>query len=150
MQLQDELWLDEVEDPQLMSTLHFAIIDEAIDKGFKGAYNLYITDGEALVEIFESEEHKEQAILGKLKDIDCFGRCESLILHLEKILLEAGQLDRITKSLTDGLSEYENKEKFQTVINKLREIKEEEDLTLEELDDQCWDDSNEMLDKIWQ
>lgn len=86
MKKQDELWRSESEDLDVMKKLYNEIIAEAKKKGFKGATYMYSIDGEMLCQIFNNEEEKELAALGKYNDFDEVGYCKPLIGKLEQML----------------------------------------------------------------
>ena len=55
----------------------------------------------------------------------------------------------LTEEEAEGLSEYEEQENFEEIITGLGIIMQDERLTLKELRDQCWEDSNNVFQKIY-
>ena len=58
-------------------------------------------------------------------------------------------IEIVAKELTDGLTEYEDVENFEEIITGLQFIMVDECLTLEQLREQCWQDSTIIFDKIY-
>lgn len=58
-------------------------------------------------------------------------------------------IEDVARELVDGLSEYEEQENFEEIITGLGIIMQDERLTLKELRDQCWEDSNNVFQKIY-
>ncbi len=58
-------------------------------------------------------------------------------------------IEIVAKELTDGLTEYEDVENFEEIITGLQFIMADECLTLEQLREQCWQDSTIIFDKIY-
>lgn len=89
MQFQDKLWESEKEDTGKMSMLYEEIINEAKQFGFSGVYEIGVFGGEAVIEIFDSEEEKER-LQNSGDGIEfCFGFCKPLINCLEKYYLKS-------------------------------------------------------------
>ena len=58
-------------------------------------------------------------------------------------------IEIVAKELTDGLTEYEDIENFEEIITGLQFIMVDEGITLEQLREQCWQDSTIIFDKIY-
>lgn len=58
-------------------------------------------------------------------------------------------IEEVARELVDGLSEYEDQENFEEIITGLHIVMQGENLTLEEIREQCWEDSNEVFTKIY-
>lgn len=58
-------------------------------------------------------------------------------------------IEIVAKELTDGLTEYEDIENFEEIITGLQFIMVDESITLEQLREQCWQDSTIIFDKIY-
>jgi hypothetical protein len=58
-------------------------------------------------------------------------------------------IEIVAKELTDGLMEYEDIENFEEIITGLQFIMVDEGITLEQLREQCWQDSTIIFDKIY-
>ena len=58
-------------------------------------------------------------------------------------------IEDVARELVDGLSEYEDQENFEEIITGLGIIMQDERLTIEELREKCWEDSDEIFQKIY-
>lgn len=58
-------------------------------------------------------------------------------------------IEDVARELVDGLSEYEEQENFEEIITGLGIIMQDERLTIEELREQCWNDSDRVFTKIY-
>lgn len=77
MRQQDKLWETEEEDLDKMIELYKQIMNEAVNKGFKGKYELYICRNEAIATVWENSERIIE------EEVESFGFCRPLISHLE-------------------------------------------------------------------
>lgn len=89
MRFQDALWENEKENVQRMKELYKDIMQEAVEKGFKGSYVIYegIGGNEAIIDVYMNDEEKKAVELGK-EESTMFGYCKPLIEYLEEILNE--------------------------------------------------------------
>lgn len=88
MEKQDSLWEDEQENLEVMEMLQKSIINEATEKGFKGATFTYVVnENEVITDVFESRQQMEEGYSYE-SDIEMpsCGNCKELIKVLEKEL----------------------------------------------------------------
>ena len=96
MEEQDRLWETEEEDTVVMERLFKEIVKEAKEKGFTGYCDIYQGPGEAICEIFTTEEEYELSLV-EMQDTFMVGYCKPLIEGLEKYLnanLSKTKIDR--------------------------------------------------------
>lgn len=58
-------------------------------------------------------------------------------------------IEEVARELVDGLSEYEDQENFEEIITGLHIVMQDENLTLEEIREQCWENSDKVFTKIY-
>jgi hypothetical protein len=58
-------------------------------------------------------------------------------------------IEDVARELTKGLTEFEDIENFEEVITGLEFIMVDERLTIKELREQCWEDSDKIFQKIY-
>ena len=85
MEQQDKLWKTEEEDLVLMEKLQNDIKNEAIEKGFKGAIDIYEASNEIVSEVYSSEEEFKQASKGEIDfgGENMAGNCQYLIKNIK-------------------------------------------------------------------
>ena len=92
----DKLWEKEEEDARVMERLFKEIVKEAKEKGFTGYCDIYQGSGEAICEVFDTEEEYKLS-LDNAGETLMFGYCKPLIEILEKYLntnLSKTEMDR--------------------------------------------------------